>query len=143
MSRPSRAFPFSCEGSSTSWGMARRRRTEEEERKKRGQSCGFTPEDTVSSGAIRDESRSSTRVPSLLSLRERITTSTCVCVCLADRITPLWSPLLSPIALFLSLISFHSPMTLPSSDIFVFVSLRRRTHRGTSFVSVSTDLVAA
>lgn len=70
--------------------------------------CGSTPEDTVSSGAIRDESRSSTRVLRL-SLRG------CVRATVVGA-NPRDGPA-SPVALFLSLIPFHSPMrrTRPTS----------------------------
>lgn len=64
---------------------------------------------------------------------------TSVDVCATNRITPLWSPLLSPIALFLSLISFHSPMTLRAA-ILSSLFLPRRTIRRRSSQFLRTSL---
>lgn len=91
MSRPSRLFPgrVAAEG--------QRRRSGKEVGRVL---CGSTPEDTVSSGAIRDESRSSTRVLRL-SLRGGVRAT-------VAGANPCAGPV-SPVALFLSLIPFHSP----------------------------------
>lgn len=65
--------------------------------------CGSTPEDTVSSGAIRDESRSSTRVSRPFPRGRAL-----VCVPLSSN--PRDGASFFPVALFLSLIPFRSPM---------------------------------
>lgn len=94
--RPSRLFPGRVVAEGSSLGQRRR-----SGRRVGRMLCGSTPEDTVSSGAIRDESRSSTRVLRL-SLRG------CVRATVVGA-NPRDGPV-SPVALFLSLIPFHSPM---------------------------------
>lgn len=129
MSRPTRVFP----GRVVRRGFERlsdsqESRNDQRERGKRKDArrvlCGSTPEDTVSSGAIRDESRSSTRVPRPLP-RGR----TVVWVLLSSN--PRDGASFFPVALFLSLIPFHSPMRR-------FLSLSFSLHlRPTLFLSLS------
>lgn len=113
MSRPTRVFPgrvvrggFETVGQSGGQGGGGGEGGEE--RRSKGALRFHPPEDTVSSGAIRDESRSSTRVPRPLP-RDRAL----VCVSLSSN--PRDGASFFPVALFLSLIPFHSPMRLSLS----------------------------
>lgn len=114
-----------AEGSRLSDGQEGRndRRGKGERKDARRVLCGSTPEDTVSSGAIRDESRSSTRVPRPFPHGRAV-----VCVPLSSN--PRDGASFFPVALFLSLIPFHSPMrrflslsssqsTIPLSFLFL------------------------
>lgn len=141
MSRPSRLFPFRARVRPPGDGRYKGWRGGGRKLRKKRAFCGFTPEDTVSSGAIRDESRSSTRVPSFLSRWESVTMAyQRGCVCDQPDNPPLVAATFSyRIISFLNFVSF--PYDAASSDTFVFVS--PPSNYPPSFVSVSTNLVAA
>lgn len=93
--------------------------------------CGSTPENTVSSGAIRHESRSSTRVSMALPPRVAV-----VCVLPSSGPNPRDGAAVSPVALFLSLIPFHSPMRRTPSRPTSLPPIRYWRFRVPSFYSV-------
>lgn len=108
MSRPARLFPGLCRGGFVIRHIALvegQSGGNKEGRKYVGCFAVPPPEDTVSSGAIRDESPSSTRVVRLSFQSVRI-----VCVCVYCRTTPGDGASFSHRIISLSLIPFHSPM---------------------------------